>query len=159
MTLRRHIVSMTGVSNPSWITQSTTFIAGWSKSWRTVIRTLSANILTLRRRSTAKASVSLRSLAALEPEAHSAKPSFPMLNRLLAGLLSIALIAGVPLNLEAQASRSRKRSHKPKPAPCKEGCKTETTTPELAATTPEDGALQKDLAELGRALRTGAPGT
>jgi soluble lytic murein transglycosylase len=82
-----------------------------------------------------------------------------MLNRLLAGLLSIALIAGVPLNLEAQASRSRKRSHKPKPAPCKEGCKTETTTPELAATTPEDGALQKDLAELGRALRTGAPGT
>src|SRR5262249_49375904 len=139
--------------------QSTTSIAGWWRFWRTVIRTLSANTPTLRRRSTVRASVSRRLLAALQSRARFAKPPAPMLMRLLAALLCVALIAGAPLNLQAQASRSRKRSYKPKPAPCKEGCKTETTTPELAASSPENGALQKELAELGRALRTGGPGT
>ena len=67
------------------------------------------------------------------------------------------LVGTAPADLLAQSHRSKKRSSKSKPAPCKEGCKTETTTPDLAAATPEDSALQKELTELGRSLRTGAP--
>jgi len=77
----------------------------------------------------------------------------------VAFVLSAALFAGAPADLLAQSRRSKKRASKSKTAPCKDGCKTETTTPEIATATPEDSALQKELAELGRALRTGAPGT
>ena len=41
---------------------------------------------------------------------------------------------------------------------CRVGCKPETTTPTLDASTPEDAALQKDLAPLARDLRHGVPG-
>jgi len=77
--------------------------------------------------------------------------------RILALVLCGALFGSAPTDLLAQSHRAKKRSSKSKPAPCKEGCKTDTTSPELAAGTPEDGALQKELAELGRGLRTGAP--
>src|SRR5215831_10793126 len=144
---------MTGASNPSWTTQSTTFTAGWWKFWRTVIRMLSASIHTPRRPSIASAYLLLSAIG-LKFQRESRQVSA---RRILALVLCGALFGSAPTDLLAQSHRAKKRSSKSKPAPCKEGCKTDTTSPELAAGTPEDGALQKELAELGRGLRTGAP--
>jgi peptidoglycan lytic transglycosylase len=66
----------------------------------------------------------------------------------------------VPMEALAQAPphTKKKKSHKPKPAPCKAGCKTETPAPSIAPGTPEEEALQKELADLSRNLRANAPG-
>ena len=56
MTLRKLTENMTGGSNPSWITRSTIFIAGWWRSSQRVMPMPSATILTPRPRSTASAS-------------------------------------------------------------------------------------------------------
>ena len=58
----------------------------------------------------------------------------------------------------AQATKKKKKSVRPKSPACRVGCKPETTTPTLDASTPEDAALQKDLAPLARDLRHGVPG-
>ncbi len=58
----------------------------------------------------------------------------------------------------AQVTKKRKKSAKPKSPACRVGCKPETTTPALDASTPEDAALQKDLAPLARDLHHGTPG-
>jgi len=76
--------------------------------------------------------------------------------RAAAVALCCVLVMGVPADSFAQ-SRAKKRSRKPKTPACKT-CKPQTAAPELAVATPEDGALQKELTELGHGLRTGAPG-
>jgi soluble lytic murein transglycosylase len=95
----------------------------------------------------------MRSLAARNPISLFLKP-------LLAAVLSLSLAASVPAEtLTQNPPRSKKKSHKPKPGPCKAGCKTETATPQIPVGTPEDEALQKELTELARNLRTGTLGT
>ena len=72
--------------------------------------------------------------------------------------LSLALIAGDPLGSLAQSRHHRKKIKKPAPTPCLTGCRPETTAPAVTLETPEDEALQKELAGLARALHNGTPG-
>jgi outer membrane protein assembly factor BamD (BamD/ComL family) len=75
-------------------------------------------------------------------------------------LLSLCLFLTAPADVWAQtAPQKKKKSSKPHAVPCREGCKTDTSAPEVAADTPEDAAAQKELAELARALRTATPGS
>jgi len=76
----------------------------------------------------------------------------------LAALVLVFALAGVSASAFAQSKHSRKKPKKPKSPPCRVGCKPENPAPEIAAPTPEDGAAQKDLADLARALHTGTPG-
>jgi soluble lytic murein transglycosylase len=69
--------------------------------------------------------------------------------------LCAVLVAGAPLDALAQSRTSKKRkTHKPKAAPCTAGCKANTTPSEITAATPEEEALQRELADLARGLRT-----
>jgi peptidoglycan lytic transglycosylase len=57
-----------------------------------------------------------------------------------------------------QAAKHRKKIVKHKATPCRDGCRPDTTVPESAATTPEEQALQKELADLAHELRlAGSP--
>jgi soluble lytic murein transglycosylase len=60
----------------------------------------------------------------------------------------------------AQSTRHKKKKtvHSKSPA-CDTGCKPDTTVPGLDADTPEDAALQKELAPLARDLRHATPGS
>src|SRR5260370_7301284 len=58
----------------------------------------------------------------------------------------------------AQSYKDQRKSKKPKSPPCRTGCKPETSTPQVAADTPEDEAAQKELSEAARALHNGTPG-
>jgi peptidoglycan lytic transglycosylase len=79
--------------------------------------------------------------------------------RACAALLSFCLILTGSIDVWAQSSpQKKKKSNKPIAPPCRAGCKPDTSTPEIAADTPEDAATQKELAELARALRTATPG-
>jgi soluble lytic murein transglycosylase len=74
-------------------------------------------------------------------------------------MLSIGLALPGPLEVSAQSRRQKKKkSHKPAPVPCRTGCKTDTSKPEITAETPEDQAAQKELADLARALHAATPG-
>ena len=95
MTLRKLTENMTGGSNPSWITRSTIFIAGWWRSSRRVMPMPSANILTPRLRSTASGS---HATLASNPAA-SSRANY--LSRALAIAVSFALLAATPLDLPA----------------------------------------------------------
>jgi len=78
-----------------------------------------------------------------------------------AAMLGFALAAGGTADVFAQSSRHhRKRKlKKPTPVPCRVGCRPETAGPQLVAgDTPEDQALQKELAQLGRELHNAMPG-
>jgi soluble lytic murein transglycosylase len=59
----------------------------------------------------------------------------------------------------AQASKHQRKSKKPKSPPCRTGCKAETSTPQVAADTPEDEAAQRELSDLARALHNATPGS
>ena len=85
-------------------------------------------------------------------------------------LLIISLSLGAPFDALAQTKsaqapatnppvvKHKRKSTKPKAAPCRTGCKPNTTVPESGATTPEDQALQKEMADLAYQLRTAGPG-
>jgi soluble lytic murein transglycosylase len=77
-------------------------------------------------------------------------------------LVALALILGLSLGGAsgslAQSSKHQRKSKKPKMPPCRTGCKLDTPAPQVAADTPEDEAAEKELSELARALRNGAPG-
>ncbi len=74
---------------------------------------------------------------------------------LLCASITLAAAAGA----FAQATKKKKKTVKPKSPACRVGCKPETTTPSLDASTPEDAALQKDLSVLARDLHHGTPGS
>jgi soluble lytic murein transglycosylase len=77
----------------------------------------------------------------------------------LAILLSVALLAAVPLDVPAQTVHSKKKkSNKPKSVPCRTGCTPSTSAPEITAATPEDEAAQRELSSLARALHNATPG-
>ena len=76
-----------------------------------------------------------------------------------AGLLAFCLLLAGSFDALAQSPQhKKKKSVKPKSPACRVGCKPETTTPTLDAATPEDAALQKELAPLARDLHHGVPG-
>ena len=125
-----------------------------------------ANILTPRPRSTADFAfaASTRILFAngtrLNWRRHGlAKPRAVYFSRALAILLSVALLAAVPLDVPAQTVHSKKKkSNKPKSVPCRTGCTPSTSAPEITAATPEDEAAQRELSSLARALHNATPG-
>jgi soluble lytic murein transglycosylase len=61
-------------------------------------------------------------------------------------------------NNTKKRSTRHKKSTKPKAAPCRSGCRPDTTVPESAATTPEEQALQKEMADLAHELHSAVPG-
>ncbi|HSC44819.1 MAG TPA: transglycosylase SLT domain-containing protein [Candidatus Acidoferrum sp.] len=68
----------------------------------------------------------------------------------------VALAASVfSLPSFAQNKHKRKRA---KSTPCRSGCKPETTTPEVTASSPDDAANQAELSRLARDLRNAGPG-
>jgi soluble lytic murein transglycosylase len=89
---------------------------------------------------------------------------------LAASVLSVSLLLAVPFEAVAQTkaaqapatnpqiTKHRKKSKKPKGAPCRSGCRPNTTVPESTATTPEEQALQKEMADLAHDLRGATPG-
>ena len=77
---------------------------------------------------------------------------------LVVWMLIFGLSFGGTLDAVAQTSQHKRKSKKPKSPPCRTGCKPETSTPQVAADTPEDEAAQKELSEVARALHNGAPG-
>src|ERR1700730_9955720 len=120
MTLKKLIENTTGVLNPSWTTQSITFIAGWWKFSQKAMHTPSATMLTPVAR--ARTEIALRKSFA---------PAAAVLSLLLAG--SDAL---------SQTRHKKRKSNKPKPAPCRMGCFTDTAAPDLTSASPDDEAIQ-----------------
>jgi soluble lytic murein transglycosylase len=123
----------------------------------------SANILTPRPLITAKLAVAVwtpRSHGArpYSRRAGAARPPAIYFFRVLTILVAFALLAAVPLDVPAQAVHSKKKkSNKPKPVPCRTGCATNTSAPEITAATPEDEAAQRELSSLARGLHNAAP--
>jgi len=68
------------------------------------------------------------------------------------------LLGAASGELFAQSSAHRKRrSRKTNAAPCNAGCRANVAPPPIAAATPEDEALQRELVDLARGLRTAVP--
>ena len=79
--------------------------------------------------------------------------------RLAAAVFALSLVAGIPADALTQTHARKRKSKKHPAASCREGCKpADTSAPQLAANTPEDEALQKELADLARNLHAAAPG-
>src|SRR5690348_6814601 len=152
MTLKKLTENTTGVSNPSWTTQWITFIAGWWKSSRRAMHTLSANTRTPHPRGIARIAAS---------HAPAEWPAAARARRLCLLMLAFALMASGAPAVPGQSSRHHRKKNikKPTPVPCRVGCRPETAAPQLVAgDTPEDQALQKELSGLARALHNAEPG-
>ncbi len=72
-----------------------------------------------------------------------------------AWLLIVCLLGGGPAEALAQSRKQKKKNSAPKAAPCRAGCRPDTPAPEIAAATPAEEAVQKNLADLARALHNG----
>jgi peptidoglycan lytic transglycosylase len=72
-----------------------------------------------------------------------------------AAVLSLLLAGSDALS---QTRHKRKKSNKPKPAPCRLGCMTDTSAPDLTSSSPDDEAVQRELSVLARALHNATPG-
>ena len=144
MTLRKPIENTIVDSNPSWTTPWITFIAGWSKSLLTAILAPSATIPTPppanRDSSVRRAALVCRSSSAI------IAVLFLCFSLLFAG------------DLSAQTKKKKKKPTHPKSPACATGCKPDTTSPALDASTPEAAASQKELSLLARDLHRGTPG-
>ena len=81
-----------------------------------------------------------------------------MVRSFVAIILGVSLSLGCAFDAFAQTSQHKRKTKKPKAVPCQTGCKPETSSPLVAADTPEDEAAQKELAELARAVHNGVPG-
>jgi len=82
-----------------------------------------------------------------------------MSRTLVALLLVFGLSFGGAFDAFAQSSKHHRKSKKPKSPPCRNGCKPDTSAPQVVADTPEDETAQKELSDLARALHNGAPGS
>ena len=81
-----------------------------------------------------------------------------MSRSLIAFMLALTLSFGGSLDVPAQSTQHKRKSKKPASPPCRSGCKPETAAPQVAADTPEDAALQKELSDLARSVHNGTPG-
>jgi len=75
----------------------------------------------------------------------------------LAIVLAVCVLAGA-IGALSQTHQKRKKSSKPKPVPCRVGCAPDTAAPEIAAATPDDEVVQRELSTLARALHNATPG-
>src|SRR4029077_4470866 len=133
-------------------TQWTTFIAGWWKSSRRAMPTLSANIRTPRPRGIGNTAD--RKAAAAGSWAEAARSVCVL-------VLVFALMPGGARETFAQSSRLQKKQKKvkkPASVPCRVGCKTDTAAPGVTADTAEDQALRRELSGLARAAHNEEPG-
>jgi soluble lytic murein transglycosylase len=73
-------------------------------------------------------------------------------------MLIFGLSFGGALDAVAQSTKHKRKSRKPKSPACQTGCKPETSTPQVAADSPEDEVAQKELSEAARAFHNGTPG-
>jgi peptidoglycan lytic transglycosylase len=75
--------------------------------------------------------------------------------------LSVVLVLGSSFDAFAQnpQHKKKKKSSHPQSPVCSTGCRPDTSVPALDADTPEDAALQKELAPLARDLRHATPGS
>ena len=76
--------------------------------------------------------------------------------RKYAGAALAFLLLIVPVKSTRSVTHTKKR-RKPQPIACREGCRPDTSAPRLATSTPEDAALQTELASLALALHTAQP--
>ena len=154
-------------SNPSWTTRWITFIAGWWKFLLTGIPTRSANILTpppenrgnsIRREALVRRPVAqpFRPEGFHGPTTKLVRTSPSLLVVFSILLLCLSLLCAT--DLSAQTKKKKKKPAHPKSPACATGCKPDTTSPALDASTPEDAAAQKELALLARDLHRGTPG-
>lgn len=67
------------------------------------------------------------------------------------------MLAG-SIGVLSQTQHKKTKSSRPKPVPCRTGCAPDTTAPELAAVSPDDEAVQRELSTLARALHNATPG-
>ena len=58
----------------------------------------------------------------------------------------------------SQTRHKRKKSNKPRPAPCRLGCVTDSSAPDLSSSSPDDEAIQRELSAEARALHNATPG-
>src|SRR5689334_12002494 len=151
MILRKPTESTTDVSNRSWTTRWITSTAGWWKFWRKATPTRWATIRTRPRPSTTNAE-------AFAPGDRADSGQRAAAACLIAVLLGLALALGLAQGNFAQSRHKKKKSSKAKAVACLGGCRPEITPPGVAASTPEDGALQTELASLARDLKNAVPG-
>ena len=86
-----------------------------------------------------------------------ASTRFPVWSRFAAAAaVLLLLLAGS--DALSQTRHKRKKSNKPNPAPCRLGCMTDTSAPDLTSSSPDDEASQRQLSSLARALHNAAPG-
>lgn len=78
--------------------------------------------------------------------------------RATAAAVGVAMALGFAQPGFAQSRHRKKKSAKIKAVACANGCLPEITPPEMATSTPEDGALQTELAALARDLKNALPG-
>jgi soluble lytic murein transglycosylase len=74
-------------------------------------------------------------------------------------LCAALLLIGSFDALAQSAAHKKKKSARPKAPACQTGCRPETTPPAVDTESPDDGALQKELADRARDLRRGTPGS
>jgi soluble lytic murein transglycosylase len=78
---------------------------------------------------------------------------------LVATLIAGLLLAGTVGSLAADAQSKHKKKKPAHPSsPCRSGCMTETTSPDLTSAVPDEEAAQRELSLLARALRNATPG-
>lgn len=63
----------------------------------------------------------------------------------------------VPVKSSVRSLTHTKKHKKPQPVACREGCRPDTSAPQLPSSTPEDASLQTELASLAHALHTAQP--
>jgi soluble lytic murein transglycosylase len=81
-----------------------------------------------------------------------------MSRSLIAFMLAVALPLGGTLDGLAQSAQHKRKPKKPAAPACPLGCNAEPAAPQVAAATPEDEALQKELSELARSMHNGVAG-
>ena len=86
-----------------------------------------------------------------------ASTEFPVWTRFAAAAIVLSLLLAGSDAL-SQTRHKKKKSNKPKPAPCRLGCMTDTSAPDLTSSSPDDEALQRELSVQARALHNATLG-
>ena len=79
-------------------------------------------------------------------------------SRTLAASLLIALLLACAIAADGQSKKKKKKASHPS-SPCRVGCMTETTSPDLSSAAPDEEAAQRELSALARSLRNATPGS
>jgi soluble lytic murein transglycosylase len=80
-------------------------------------------------------------------------------SRATAFVLTLCLAFAGSADVVAQTTtHTKKKTKKPQTPACRSGCNPNTVAPEITASSPQDEAAQRELADLARGLHTAAPG-